>query len=172
MTDFHVPPAGMRALPSPAGEPDAHQLADDAAVLAVPSRVDRRTGSRPQQLLIADDQDDLRRMWRFWLDLSNFTVVEARDGLEALAHAQSQRPLAIVMDLWMPRLDGLSAVERIRASQDTAGIPIIGVTAQGLHTRISDAFAGLCDIVLEKPIDPEELLNQIRKALGLRRDQA
>ena len=172
MTDFHVPPAGMRALPSPAGEPDAHQLADDAAVLAVPSRVDRRTGSRPQQLLIADDQDDLRRMWRFWLDLCNFTVVEARDGLEALAHAQSQRPLAIVMDVWMPRLDGLSAVERIRASQDTAGIPIIGVTAQGLHTRISDAFAGLCDIVLEKPIDPEELLNQIRKALGLRRDQS
>jgi CheY-like chemotaxis protein len=161
MTDFRRSPGAMRVA-----------LAESSSSTAPDPEygpVDRRVSSRPQVLLIVDDQDDLRRMWRFWLGLWNFRVVEARDGLEALAYTQAQRPIAIVMDLWMPRLDGLAAVRRIKASRETADIPVIGVTAQGLHTQISHDFAEFCDVLLEKPVDPEELLLHIRNALRRRR---
>jgi CheY-like chemotaxis protein len=161
MTDFRASPGAMRVtLP-----------ASNSSTAPDPEYgpVDRRVSARPQILLIVDDQDDLRRMWRFWLGLWNFRVVEARDGLEALVSTQTQHPIAIVMDLWMPRLDGLAAVRRIKASRETADIPIIGVTAQGLHTQISHDFAEYCDVLLEKPVDPDELLLHIRRALRRQR---
>jgi len=155
MTDFRASPGAMRvALP-----------ASNSSTAPDPEYgpVDRRVSARPQILLIVDDQDDLRRMWRFWLGLWNFRVVEARDGLEALVSTQTQHPIAIVMDLWMPRLDGLETSRRLRRQGDRT--PVLMLTARdAVGDRVEGLDAG-ADDYLVKPFALEELLARIRALL-------
>ena len=126
---------------------------------------ERRLEPRPQRVLVVDDYADLRAMWRVWLGLWGFDVTEACDGRVATEEALRQRPRIVLMDLSMPRMDGLSAVRALRADPRTVGLTVIGVTAQGLtHPAVVD-FAKACDVVLEKPLDPDILLDHMRRAL-------
>ena len=62
-------------------------------------------------ILIADDNDDLRRMWRQLLESNGYRVLEAADGRAVAERTVSERPALVIMDLGMPGMDGLSAVE-------------------------------------------------------------
>ena len=127
--------------------------------------LERRGEPRPQRVLVVDDYADLRAMWRVWLSLWGFDVTEAADGQVATEEALRQRPRIVLMDLSMPGMDGLSAVRKLRADPRTADLTVIGVTAQGrTHPAVVD-FAQACDVVLEKPLEPEILLDQMRRAL-------
>lgn len=126
---------------------------------------ERRGEPRPQRVLVVDDYADLRAMWRVWLSLWGFDVTEAADGRVATEEALRRRPRIVLMDLSMPGMDGLSAVRKLRADPRTADLTVIGVTAQGrTHPAVLD-FAQACDVVLEKPLEPEILLDQMRRAL-------
>lgn len=126
---------------------------------------DRRLEPRPQRVLVVDDYADLRTMWRFWLNMWGFEVTEASDGRVATEVALSEQPRLVLMDLSMPVMDGLSAVRKLREDPRTSGLTVIGVTAQGrTHPAVAD-FRNACDVVLEKPIDPETLLVQMRRAM-------
>jgi CheY-like chemotaxis protein len=129
------------------------------------SQPERRQGARPQLLLVADDEDDLRNMWLLWLSLWGFATVAARDGRDAVTKTNSLFPAVILMDLSMPRMDGLDAVCELRARKETAGIPVIGVTAHSLVTERAHLFRDHCDALLEKPVDPDDLLAEIRRIL-------
>jgi CheY-like chemotaxis protein len=67
---------------------------------------ERRATRRPQCGLIADDVDDARELWKLWLTIWGFMPVEARNGRDALTKAADLSPSVILMDLWMPVLDG------------------------------------------------------------------
>lgn len=126
---------------------------------------ERRVGPRPQRVLVVDDTADLRAMWSAWLSIWGFDVTEAADGRVATEEALRKRPRIVLMDLSMPGMDGLSAVRMLRADPRTADLTVIGVTAHGrLHPAVVD-FAQACDVVLEKPLEPEILLDQMRRAL-------
>jgi CheY-like chemotaxis protein len=133
---------------------------------------ERRKQPRPQLLLVADDHDDLRDMWRSWLGLWGFATIEARHGAEAVEKAGSARPALVLMDFSMPVLDGLAALRLLRNSEATASIPVIGITAHRSVTARARDFARECDALLWKPADLDELLDEIRRVLRRESDRS
>jgi CheY-like chemotaxis protein len=126
---------------------------------------ERRLEHRPQKVLVVDDYADLRSMWGIWLSMWGFEVREAADGKVATEVAVSQRPRVVLMDLSMPVMDGLTAVQKLRADPRTAGTTVIGVTAHGRTNPAVIEFGAVCDLLLEKPIEPETLLEHLRQVL-------
>jgi two-component system, chemotaxis family, chemotaxis protein CheY len=117
-------------------------------------------------VLAADDSATIRSMMKETLQGAGFAVVLAEDGLEALEFAQ-QNPFALVLtDINMPRMDGLTLVERLRALPDYRFVPILVVTTESepeLKKRGRDAGATGW---LVKPFDPLKLVATIRRVLA------
>jgi CheY-like chemotaxis protein len=126
---------------------------------------ERRLEPRPQCVLVVDDYADVRTMWRLWLSMWGFDVREAANGRAATESAFAEPPRVVLMDLSMPVMDGLTAVRRLRADPRTAATPVIGVTAHGTTHPAVSQFRAACDLLLEKPIEPQILLEELRRVL-------
>jgi len=123
------------------------------------------------KILIAEDERTLREIVRFQLENHGYEVVEARDGLEALAAASSEAPDLILLDVMMPNLDGYEACRRLRAAFATRHIPIIMLTAK---TEDGDKLLGLqggANDYITKPYNTHELLVRVRNCLDWSRQQ-
>ena len=117
-------------------------------------------------VLVADDNADQRALYVAILSHAGFSVIEARDGVEAIARAREERPALIVMDVTMPGTSGWNAVRAVRDQIETRDIPVIVVTGLA-GTRDRDAsFAAGSDAYLSKPVSPRELLDEVRRFLG------
>jgi two-component system KDP operon response regulator KdpE len=115
-----------------------------------------------QTILVADDEPQIRRVMRTVLAAQGYTVLEAHDGEEALELLRKERADLILLDVNMPRLDGLAACREIRRSSD---VPIIMLTVRNTeHDKVAALDAGADDYVV-KPFGVEELLARIRAAL-------
>jgi DNA-binding response OmpR family regulator len=107
---------------------------------------------RRKHILLVEDDQPLRQVYRTALALSGFDVDTAEDGLSALVKIAEEAPDLIVLDLQLPRLDGRAVLDEVRAGGDTAAIPIIVVTG-------SDAEYAFDHVtVLRKPCEPEALV--------------
>lgn len=122
-----------------------------------------------QRILLVEDSLDLQEMWRHWLTWCGFRVNAAGDGVEALRLAAARRPDLVLMDLWLPIMDGIEAITQLRARASTATVPIIALTANPSVTTEARAKASGCDYFVPKPITPEELLAIIRTAFRERK---
>lgn len=100
-------------------------------------------------ILLVEDTDDIRSALRLLLEMRGYTVIEAGDGLEALALAIEHLPDLILMDLAMPVHDGVEATRSIRAETSTSLIPIIAVSSYEGNMKMSAIIAG-CNEVLTK----------------------
>jgi two-component system response regulator MprA len=115
------------------------------------------------RILVVDDDRPVRESLRRSLSFNGYDVDLAADGLEALESVADQRPDAIVLDVMMPRLDGLETCRRLRAAGDD--LPVLMLTAREM---VSDRVAGLdagADDYLAKPFALEELLARLRALL-------
>jgi CheY-like chemotaxis protein len=126
--------------------------------------LDRRRRTRPQAVLVADDSEDVRLLWRAYLTLSGFAVTEAVNGADAVAKAVQHSPAVILMDFCMPGMNGAEAVHALKGHACTAATPVIGLTAHGRCQSTQD-FRRVCDTVLDKPVSPDDLLAAVRQAL-------
>jgi len=125
------------------------------------SEVDK--ADEPQRtILVVDDFDDTRLLLRTWLQRKGFRVVEAEDGNQAIAVAQSKQPDLIIMDVEMPELDGLAATRKIRQLTNLAAVPIVAVSAYGADQYREHALEAGCDEYVSTPFEPEELERIIR----------
>jgi two-component system response regulator MprA len=115
------------------------------------------------QILVVDDNAAVRDSLRRSLTFEGYDVRTAGDGLEALDAAQEHMPDAIVLDLQMPRLDGLETCRRLRARGDD--VPVLMLTARdGTRDRVTGLDVG-ADDYLPKPFALEELLARLRALL-------
>jgi DNA-binding response OmpR family regulator len=116
-------------------------------------------------VLLVEDDPDTRLIYSTMLQQEGFRVIQARDGTEGVELAREVVPDLIIMNLVMPRIDGLSATELIRANPATASTPIIACTAF-LHEdgAVMASDAG-CDGYLEKPCEPTRLVSEVKKFL-------
>jgi len=105
-----------------------------------------------KKILIVEDYEDVRRMMKIYLTRSGYQVIEARDGYEAVEKAIEARPDMILMDIAMPILDGIDAVQAIRQHADLAEIPIVALSAYGDFYR-ERAYRVGCNDVLQKPVN-------------------
>ena len=113
-------------------------------------------------VLIADDNRDARELYGLYLSHVGFSVELVADGLEAVDAAMKLRPDVIVMDLTMPRLDGIEATRRLKASSRTRGIPVILLTGYFHKAIAGGAREGGVDLFLTKPCLPEDLEMHVR----------
>ncbi|MGJ3246822.1 MAG: response regulator transcription factor RpaB [Elainellaceae cyanobacterium] len=115
-----------------------------------------------KKILVVDDEDAIRQILATRLAMSGYDVTTAADGEEALRVFSQEAPDLIVLDLMMPKLDGLTACRELRKISD---VPIIMLTALG---QISDRIQGLeigADDYVTKPFSPKELEARIRAIL-------
>jgi CheY-like chemotaxis protein len=136
-----------------------------AALKAAPNI--RGYDGRRRTILIVDDVALNRVMLMDTLDSLGFDVAEAGDGQECLDEIGEVRPDLIVMDLMMPGMGGLEAIERIRRMPDFARIPIMVVTASASYGDESTILAAGANTVILKPIELEALLKSMGELLGL-----
>jgi CheY-like chemotaxis protein len=117
-------------------------------------------------ILVVDDTEDIRELYAEYLGLCGFQPETARGGEEAEAKALDLRPAAIVMDLSMPRIDGVEATRRIKSDERTRDIPIIALTGHAVQHSKESALTAGCATYLTKPCLPEALTAVIRRVLG------
>lgn len=122
-----------------------------------------------QRVLVADDNPDLRQLWRAYLTVSGFVVSEAANGAEAVATAARDLPAVILMDFSMPAMDGAAAARALKADPRTAAIPVVGLTGHGTAANAHN-FPAVCETVLEKPLNPEAVIEALRRAVNRHRD--
>lgn len=106
-----------------------------------------------------------RTLLRLILEPAGFNVIEARDGLEALQQVQQNRPDVMVLDVLMPKLDGLNVCRALRRQKETAALPIVILSTSVQATAIEAGLHAGADRYLCKPISPAELVEQIREVL-------
>lgn len=127
--------------------------------------MERRVRARPQRVLIVDDVAEIRELWRLWLTFWGFAVQEARNGAEAVQMALANPPDLVLMDLWMPVLDGMQAMKQLKDDERTADVPVVALSAQALTPSPDDIVEAGAVTFVQKPCDPDELLDHIRMAL-------
>lgn len=120
------------------------------------------------RILVVDDEPQLRRALERALKLEGYEVALASDGEEALAAVAGERPDAVVLDVLMPRLDGLRACRALRAGGDRT--PVLMLTARDAVSDRVDGLDAGADDYLVKPFALEELLARLRALL--RRSEA
>ncbi len=116
------------------------------------------SGSR---ILVVEDNPDNMILICDILSSLNYTVVQAIDGEQGVALAETEHPDLILMDLSLPRLDGWQATRQIKANSSLTHIPIIALTAHALIGDRERALAAGCDDYLSKPINFRALANKL-----------
>jgi two-component system response regulator len=113
------------------------------------------------RILVVEDNPDNMILICDILASLNYTVLQAIDGEQGVDMAHSERPDLILMDLSLPRLDGWTATQQIKASPDIRHIPIIALTAHALIGDRERALAIGCDDYLSKPINFRALASKL-----------
>ena len=131
-------------------------------------RPSRRGPTLTGTVLVADDDADIVRFVEVNLRLEGFQVLTARDGQEALTKALDLQPDVVLLDVLMPRLDGYTVCERLRADQRGAAIPVILLTANFISADEEVARRAGADDFVVKPFDPYELMERVKALLRAR----
>ena len=117
-------------------------------------------------VLVADDDPDIRELVSFKLEQAGYRVHAVGDGEAALAAATALAPNLLLLDVMMPGMNGFEVCRRLRNQADTAGIPVIMLTARAQEGDVETGFAvGVVDYIA-KPFSPRELLTRVNNVLA------
>ncbi len=117
-------------------------------------------------VLIVDDTQNTRELLVNWLELNSYRTVQAVSGEEALRLAAEYRPDLILLDVMMPRMDGIEVCRRLKVASSTAGIPVILITGKTpADARAEGMMAGAVDFIT-KPINLQDLTRRVELALA------
>lgn len=119
-----------------------------------------------KKILTVDDSATIRQMVSHALRGAGYEVIEAEDGVDGLAKAKSERVQLILTDQNMPRMDGLTLVQNLRALPDYKSAPILVLTTEaGDEMKARGRAAGATGWMV-KPFDPQRLIDVVRKVIG------
>lgn len=117
-------------------------------------------------ILLVDDDLTLREMYEERLKAEGFTVETAKDGQEALDKATQTRPNLILLDVMMPRINGLDVLKRLKEQDETKNIPVIVLTALIQdRERLEGITRGADDYVVKSETMPGEVIDKIHRVL-------
>ena len=118
------------------------------------------------KILLVEDNEINRYMLSRRLMLKDYTVIIAVDGQQGVDMAASEKPYLVLMDMSLPVMDGWTATQSIKANPDTAGIPVIALTAHAMSGDREKALAAGCDDYDTKPVELTRLLEKMQALLG------
>ena len=129
--------------------------------------------AKGERILVVDDQEDNVFILEQLLQRNGYQVAVARDGVEALEKAAEQRPDVVLLDINMPRMDGLEVCRRLKSDESMAGAAIILISARTEKGQRVEGLDAGADDYISKPFSPKELLARVRAQLRLkgRQDQ-
>jgi two-component system cell cycle response regulator DivK len=113
--------------------------------------------------LLVEDFEDSRFMMRRLLEMAGYAVVEASDGEQAVQLAIREQPALILMDLSLPKMDGLTATKQIREHKGVGGTPIVAVSAHDSPESRNEALDAGCNDYVTKPIDFDQLSELLKR---------
>ena len=122
----------------------------------------------PPRIFVADDDRAILELITIRLDLAGYLTSQARDGWEALEGIYASRPAAIVLDIGMPRLDGLGVLRHLRKTPGFDNLPVMMVTARNTPLEVRSAMELGARDFLAKPFDDAQLLSRVARMLRRR----
>ena len=118
-----------------------------------------------EKILIVDDEEDLVKLVKYHLERDGYKALSAGNGEDALFLVRRERPELVVLDIMLPKIDGLEVCKKIKADPSLENTAIVMVTAKGEE---SDIMAGLklgADDYVTKPFSPKELVARVQAVL-------
>ncbi|MGH7828956.1 MAG: UDP-3-O-acyl-N-acetylglucosamine deacetylase, partial [Candidatus Binatia bacterium] len=120
--------------------------------------------SHERTILVVDDEDEIRESVSEILSDEGYRVVAAADGTKVLDLIRKERPDLVLLDIWMPRVDGIGLLKEIKDREPE--VEVIMISGHGnIHTAVTATKFGAFDFI-EKPLSMEGLLGTVRRALG------
>ncbi len=116
-------------------------------------------------ILITEDNEKNRKLMREVLKVTGYQILESETAEEGIRLAQEARPALILMDLQLPGMDGIAALETLRADPRTTRIPVIAVTASAMTHHRPQILAAGFDGYQTKPLHVKEFLQVVREVL-------
>jgi DNA-binding response OmpR family regulator len=121
--------------------------------------------ARAPLVLIVDDDEAVRDLLRICLKIEGYNVMTASDGLQALTLLRRRKPDLVVLDIYMPILDGWSVLEAIRTDESLKELPVIMLTIERSPASIIRSWKEGVDCFISKPFDPQDIIAIIRRIL-------
>ena len=125
---------------------------------------------RKKRILIIEDNEQSLYLETFLLEKSEYDVVQARNGQQGLEVAASENPDLILLDIQLPVMDGYEVARRLKQVEETKSIPIVAVTSYAMAGDRETILAIGCEGYIEKPIDPDSFVDQVREFLPERKE--
>ena len=116
-------------------------------------------------IMVVDDNPDIVEILRIMLVEKGFKVTCAYSGQELFAGLKEQKPDLILLDIMMPKMDGLEVLTRLRENSDTASIPVILLTAKVLYDDVIRGYKRGAEYYITKPFTPTQVLDGINLVL-------
>ena len=117
-------------------------------------------------VLLVEDNERNRKLARTVLEFRGYEVVELEDGEHTVETAKKCKPLVVLMDIELPKVDGITALKMLRADPETASIPVAAVTASVTPNERERVVAAGFNAYISKPIDVMSFGEQIDKLAG------
>lgn len=117
-------------------------------------------------ILVVDDNKDTLKIVSKMLQAEGFEVMVERNGKDGLARARETLPDLVIMDIMMPEMTGIEALEQLRASPQTSRIPVILLTAKSLDEDMLTGYRVGADYFMTKPFTAKQLLYGVNLVLG------
>ena len=115
-----------------------------------------------ERILVVEDNEKNMKLFRDVLVATGYRTLEATTGSEAIDMASEHTPDLVLMDIQLPDLDGVQALQRLRADARTATIPIVALTAQAMHGDRERFLAAGFDGYVSKPVNVRDLIETVR----------
>ncbi len=120
-----------------------------------------------KRILVIDDEPNLLEVIRLRLEANDYEVLTAQDPLAGLEIAKEEMPDLIIMDVIMPKVNGLRLLRILKREDETKDIPVIILSVKWHDNNHKAGVDAGADYYLTKPYDPKELLDTVKKALGV-----
>ena len=118
-------------------------------------------GPSKKRILVADDDADVRNLVTDLLQIEGYDVVQAHDGMEALAKLKKERFDLLITDVHMPRLEGPQLIKILRTSQEHKNQPIMVLSSEGMIATLNEVFELGALAYLPKPFQAHELISKV-----------
>lgn len=116
-------------------------------------------------VLVVDDDEEFRRLVRLTLEFAGLEVWEARDGFDALDMLRDRQPSLVLLDVMMPRMDGLTLCRTLRADPNLAHLPVVMISGKTDPRSIDQGLASGVDEYITKPFGIKDLVKRVRALL-------
>lgn len=121
-----------------------------------------------KKILIVDDEPHIVELVRVCLEDTEYDIIEAYDGEEALIKAREEQPDVILLDIMLPKKDGYEVCKELKTDVETGDIPIVMLTAKGQEVDKVKGFQSGADSYMTKPFSPLRLLTELEEKLTVK----